>query len=399
VKKFITHSGRFHADEVTAFAILLLAKESDEFERIKDIANYPYDENENIVGDIGRVYDPENMLFDHHQGLILRPNGYPYATAGMIWKEFGEQAVKHLFPELSSENIEYVMQEIDETLIQGIDAHDSDNSYNFKAHCVGGEVEVLTFSVIIAMLNSKDLDDNERQFEKATYFTKDLIRYKIRESVSRLQDKEIVRSALIEDNVMILPKICRWRKAVEDEFPDIRFVISPSAHPGADLSMIAVAKEGRTVHIPIERPEWFDGFIHQGKWIAGSDSEIELIEIAKHSTVINEIRDLEESVNVPTVQFPTYHTYESALESSRSIDYFEQFDLITITQESERGDRSHIGRPLILISVENSIIYLRSIGGELHHLQKSVWRLGWNYFIKPDGLTMEDIKQYWGQYE
>lgn len=72
-----------------------------------------------IVFDVGGVYDPSNGRFDHHQqgGAGARDNGIPYASFGLVWKEYGHVVAG------SVENAQF----IDEQLVQCIDAHDNVN--------------------------------------------------------------------------------------------------------------------------------------------------------------------------------------------------------------------------------------------------------------------------------
>lgn len=73
-----------------------------------------------------------------------------------------------------------------------------------------------------------------------------------------------------------------WKEFIHNEYPGVKFVIGPSAHPGNPYSLIAVpvSPESREVKCEIERPEWFHGFIHLGKWIAGGDLE-QLVKLAE----------------------------------------------------------------------------------------------------------------------
>lgn len=86
----VTHSGRFHADDLFATAMLLeyfggkakVIRTTDQ--KIIDCADF--------VLDIGGVYDPEKKRFDHHQGNVgARENAVPYAATGLVWKHFGEK--------------------------------------------------------------------------------------------------------------------------------------------------------------------------------------------------------------------------------------------------------------------------------------------------------------------
>src|SRR3990167_7769204 len=112
--KIITHSGSFQADDIFAVAILLLAVGESEVIRTRDkdqIAAADY------VVDVGMVYDPAQNRFDHHQpgGAGERPNGIPYASCGLVWKEFGEM--------LAGGKEEADL--IDTNLMQPLDAHDN----------------------------------------------------------------------------------------------------------------------------------------------------------------------------------------------------------------------------------------------------------------------------------
>lgn len=63
---FGTHDGSFHADEVTACALLLLFKliDKDKIIRTRDAARLA---SCDFVCDVGGVLDPDQHLFDHHQ--------------------------------------------------------------------------------------------------------------------------------------------------------------------------------------------------------------------------------------------------------------------------------------------------------------------------------------------
>ncbi len=95
--KIITHSGTFHADEVFACATLaiIFEKQGKEFEIIRT-RDMEIIKTGDVVVDVGGIYDPENNKFDHHQpdGAGTREAGakIPYASFGLVWKKFGEEA-------------------------------------------------------------------------------------------------------------------------------------------------------------------------------------------------------------------------------------------------------------------------------------------------------------------
>jgi uncharacterized UPF0160 family protein len=112
--KASTHDGRFHADEIFALAVLKLIFPDLEIVRSRDEKVY---KKADIIVDVGHVYDPENLIFDHHQRSfsIKRESGIPYASFGLAWKQYGESLCG------SSQTAEY----IDSVIVQAIDADDN----------------------------------------------------------------------------------------------------------------------------------------------------------------------------------------------------------------------------------------------------------------------------------
>lgn len=73
MKKILTHAGTFHADEISAIALLLKFFPGTPVERTHDIAaiKAAQADPEILVLDIGREYDPAQLNFDHHQDEAL----------------------------------------------------------------------------------------------------------------------------------------------------------------------------------------------------------------------------------------------------------------------------------------------------------------------------------------
>ncbi len=115
----VTHSSGFHTDDIFAVATLslLLEKEGKEFTitRSRDMS---IAEKADYLVDFGGIYHPSICRFDHHQegGAGKRDNGIPYASFGLVWKEYG--AV------ISGNPI--VAERIDKMLVQPVDFVDAD---------------------------------------------------------------------------------------------------------------------------------------------------------------------------------------------------------------------------------------------------------------------------------
>lgn len=278
---YYTHSGFFHADEVFGYAICHLASVCDNVVRVEDLNNIPTD---GVIADIGREWEPKEMKFDHHQGFFPRENGIPYASAGMLWKHWGEDVVSSFTNR--SENDNEIAARVDETLIQGIDAHDADNRYYHEATCSAGRVRALTISNMIALMNTDDPSNYMVQkdaFHIAANTAMRIIRQSVLIAKKHIEAKDkFLKVATNYGEVIVLSEGLPWKEIVHESYPEALFIISPSNHPGNPYSMVAVPvePEKREIKKPIERPEWFDGFIHQGKWIAGGKDEKELRRLA-----------------------------------------------------------------------------------------------------------------------
>jgi uncharacterized UPF0160 family protein len=95
-----THSGKFHCDEVFAYAVLCLAlglRQPGLDHTLLRTRKPELITQADIVWDVGSVFAPEHNRFDHHQrGAPLRPDGTPFSSAGLVWQAYGEQAVAAL---------------------------------------------------------------------------------------------------------------------------------------------------------------------------------------------------------------------------------------------------------------------------------------------------------------
>ena len=129
-KSFGTHDGSFHADEVTACALLLLFGRID----VKKIVR-SRDEKQlalcEYVCDVGGIYDPQKKRFDHHQVTYQGP----LSSAGMV--------LLYLKEEKLLDACEY--QFLNQTLILGVDAQDNGRDPS--------PLGVLSFSALVAHLN------------------------------------------------------------------------------------------------------------------------------------------------------------------------------------------------------------------------------------------------------
>ena len=111
----ITHSGRFHIDDVISTIFLSKIIKNVILIRVPTIKNINLDNK--IVYDIGLGE------FDHHQKNRngQRENGIYYSSIGLLWRKFG----KKYLTEMKVKKVDKTFQYMDEELIQYIDAIDN----------------------------------------------------------------------------------------------------------------------------------------------------------------------------------------------------------------------------------------------------------------------------------
>lgn len=111
----ITHSGKFHVDDVISTIFLSKIIEKVILLRVATIGN------ENLKNKI--VYDIGLGEFDHHQKNRngRRENGIYYSSIGLLWNKFGKKYLE----KLKVKNVNKTFEYIDNELIQYIDATDN----------------------------------------------------------------------------------------------------------------------------------------------------------------------------------------------------------------------------------------------------------------------------------
>ncbi len=145
-KSFGTHNGTFHADEVTACALLLLYDLID-YGKIFRTRDPDMLNRCEYICDVGGHYDPERKIFDHHQ---VEYQG-PLSSAGMVLLYLKENKI------ISEKEYHF----FNSTLILGVDAHD-----NGKDPQIYG---LLTYSNIISSFTPV-IHDAEDEIQNAAFF-------------------------------------------------------------------------------------------------------------------------------------------------------------------------------------------------------------------------------------
>ena len=219
----ITHGGVFHADDVMATVILEKVFGDVTVCRVLEV---PEKLNSNVI-----VYDIGGGKWDHHQkgGNGVRKNGskvgVPYAAAGLIWRDFGYEAIKKYFP---NTNLYEVWNSVDKMLIQGIDA--TDNGVNNTS---SQEVAAMSICQMISNYNPTwdDETDYDEAFLNACNIAREILWNIVKKSVSTCKAKKFVKAM------------------------DIWFVIYPSLRGGYNWQTVTTDLKKRIPMKPVPE-EW-----------------------------------------------------------------------------------------------------------------------------------------------
>lgn len=219
----MTHGGVFHADEV--FATAMLCAVSDV--RLSRVFRVPEDTT-------ALVYDIGGGEYDHHQkgGNGAREDGTPYASAGLVWRDFGKDVVKSYG--VSEEDLQTVVDRVDRSLIKWIDA--VDNGYGEPA---GASVS----SAVSAFNPNWDEEATaDEKFLQAVEFASGILEREILSAASAVRAQGLVTKALesAQGHVMVLDRFMPWQEPLfeADAEESIWYVVFPSNRGGYNVQCV-----------------------------------------------------------------------------------------------------------------------------------------------------------------
>ena len=263
---FVTHSGKFHADEV--FGTILLEK------IYKDIKLIRLPETDNINLEDKIVYDIGGGKFDHHQlgGNGQRENGIRFAAFGLLWQEYGKNYLKSI----NANNIDDCFNMFDKSFVQFIDAADNGQVQFEKI-----DIKIVTISDIIEGLNpnwDEDIDSDIR-FKEALDMARKIFDNKVQSTVSKCKAKKYVDDAIekSEDGILILDKYMPYQEFVLEsknrKADDILYAVFPSNRGGYNVR--AISKKNGSFESRKKLPE---------KWAGLRNEELQKVTGVKTAT-------------------------------------------------------------------------------------------------------------------
>lgn len=283
---FVTHDGKFHADDV--FATVFLEKV------FKDVTLYRTKEIEDSAYQDKIIYDIGFGEFDHHQDKArVREGGIKYCSFGLLFEKYG----KDYLQKLSVKEIDEAYHIYVRDFVTQIDAFD-----NGFFPPMPKDYKVSSLSEIIESLNPTWCEEKSYQeaFYEAYEVAKIIFNRFERRTLDYLKAKDRVEEAISksENHLLILDKYLPYSQAVLEsknkKAKDILFAIFPSNRGGYIIHTIPKEKNSFENRLslksewggkPKEELEALTGikgfhFCHKNLFIASCDTLEEAIKVA-----------------------------------------------------------------------------------------------------------------------
>lgn len=289
---FGTHNGIFHCDDVVGIAILAIAHmHTDAYvvrtRKIDDLNKL------DIVIDIG------GGLFDHHMAgfNVCRPTGEKYASAGLAWKEFAEEAIRNVMTEkgisINDNEIKTVKEQLDREVIIPVDMEDN-----------GEKISNHTFSFISKFLPSwMEVPNYDDAFYRIEAIVSDILKEIIKDKIVQFATKTELqkRYDYINDGILEIPaQAMPWLEDVvsynQTHNYNVRFVIFPYPAGGWAAQSVPPSIEKKFEQLVSFPKEWAGGneqtlpvisgiqdatFCHNGCFFARAKTKESVLEMCR----------------------------------------------------------------------------------------------------------------------
>ena len=232
----VTHSGKFHCDEVFAYAVLRLALGVSQpgvdhtLVRTRDKAAIA---GGDVVWDVGLVFDAAARRFDHHQrGAPMREDGTPFSSAGLVWRDYGVAAVAALLPPGDAGMAPGIAAEIEAGVVRRIDEIDNGTG--------PVEREALALSSLVSDCNPAWDDPaangptaGDAGFMDAMALVTGVLRRRVDALRGRFAAQALVlaaHAAAVDKRLLVLGQGMPWKSAVFDHDLPVVFAVSQASN-------------------------------------------------------------------------------------------------------------------------------------------------------------------------
>ncbi len=233
-----THSGKFHCDEVFAYAVLRLAlglgaPGADHV--LLRTRKAELIESADIVWDVGGEFDAAKGRFDHHQrGAPVREDGTPWSSAGLVWQVYGERAVAALLPG-SERFAAAIAAELDKSVVLRIDEQDNgvsaDGPVKKDSLGLGRLVEDCNPAWDDPAANGPTAGD--AAFLEAARLVGDVLARRVEGMRAKHEAASIVLAAYeasADKRILVLERGMPWKNVIFSHDLPVLFAISPASN-------------------------------------------------------------------------------------------------------------------------------------------------------------------------
>ena len=291
----VTHSGGFHADELLSSVILTQLFPDATLLRTRD-AEWISPGAGKIIYDVGREYDADAGIFDHHQRPNpLREDGQPYSSFGLIWRHFGQDYLRAL--DVPEADLEDIHRSFDAGFVLPIDLLDN----GALEPSVAGPLAGMTLPALLESLkppfDARDPKADDAAFMAALPVARAFVEAAVSGRAAKRRAEAMVMQAIEaagEGRVLELPQGMPFRSAVEKAGADhLLFVVHPR---GTDWALTTIRKSGDSFEARADLPEAWAGltdaaleqasgvpgatFCHNARFIAVAQSREAILRMA-----------------------------------------------------------------------------------------------------------------------
>ncbi|MCD8238639.1 MAG: MYG1 family protein [Clostridiales bacterium] len=260
-----THTGRFHADDVFSAALLKIIYPDIKIIRVNSLS----DDFKGIA------FDLPGGKYDHHSKQAeCRENGIPYASFGLLWREFGTGLVGKAAAAV-----------FDRAFIQPLDIQDNFGGSNMLCRAI-------TMFNLVWDSNA----DSDECFFKAVEMAKTILQNEIENMKSIKRAKSLVYNALKnqKDGIVVLSGGMPWKEILIPE--KVYFVVYPSDRGGYNAQAVPKAEgsqeckkyfpeKWRGESSELKKISGIEGltFCHNSGYLINAKSKEEAIEACKQA--------------------------------------------------------------------------------------------------------------------
>ncbi len=234
----VTHGGKFHCDEVFAYAVLRLALGLDRpghDHTLLRTRRPELIESADIAWDVGGRFDAALGRFDHHQrGAPLRSDGTPFSSAGLVWQVHGPGAVAALLPAEAAAFSAPIAAELDDALVRRIDEIDNGVAAGSPPR------DPLSLASLIGEFNpawddpaASGDDAGDDAFLDATSFAAGMLRRRVESMRARHAAEAAVLAAHrggTDPRLLVLGRGMPWKNVVHNHALPVLLAVSPASN-------------------------------------------------------------------------------------------------------------------------------------------------------------------------